>query len=167
MVQTATRVDPVLLSPRDHLISRLAEELKESKPQKTPFPLPARLKELGVFFQQAYNYFNQPTQAQVAVSSTSEWLLDNFHVIEQAIHVVQDDRRTIIRAFRKLQMDCPGSILLPWRSMRMAPDWMWSRFKALFTYFKKQPHCKSVSYGHYPSCCVSPSWKHWQRGSRK
>ncbi|HSJ86377.1 MAG TPA: hypothetical protein VK909_04140, partial [Anaerolineales bacterium] len=91
MVQTATRVDPVLLSPRDHLISRLAEELKESKPHKTPFPLPARLKELGVFFQQAYNYFNQPTQAQVAVSSTSEWLLDNFHVIEQAIHVVQDD----------------------------------------------------------------------------
>src|SRR5215217_7223466 len=91
MVQTATRVDPVLFSRRDHFISLLAEELKESKAFKTPFPIPSRLKELNSFFQQAYCYFNQPAQAQVAVSSTSEWLLDNFHVIEQAIHVVQDD----------------------------------------------------------------------------
>ncbi|MGE5642253.1 MAG: cellobiose phosphorylase, partial [Byssovorax cruenta] len=91
MVQSATRVDQVLFSQRDHLISQLAEELRGSKARKTPFLIPARLKELDRFFQHAYSYFNQPTQAQIAVSNASEWLLDNFHIMEQAVRVVQDD----------------------------------------------------------------------------
>ena len=90
MVQSATRVDQVLFSQRDRLISLLAEELRGSKAHKAPFLIPTRLKELDRFFQQAYGYFNQPAQAQVAVSNASEWLLDNFHIIEQAERI--DDR---------------------------------------------------------------------------
>src|ERR1041384_8215958 len=91
MVQTATRLDQNTLSLNDTSPSQLAEALRNSKPWKTQFPIPGRLKELKQFFQSAYNYFDQASQTQVAVSNASEWLLDNFYIIEQAIQVVQDD----------------------------------------------------------------------------
>src|SRR6266498_2129976 len=91
MVQTTTELDQNILSQKDTLASQLAETLANSKPRKTAFPIPNRLKQLKQFFQTAYNYFDQATKTQVTVSSASEWLLDNFYIIEQAIQVVEDD----------------------------------------------------------------------------
>ncbi len=91
MVQTATRLDPNIPSQNDTFASQLAAELRDSKPRKNLFPVPARLKELKQFFQTAYSYFDQATKTQVTVSNASEWLLDNFYVIEQALRVVEDD----------------------------------------------------------------------------
>ena len=54
-------------------------------------PLEFRLKNLKEFFQAAYNHFEDSAKNQTAVSNASEWLLDNFYVIEQAIQVLEDD----------------------------------------------------------------------------
>jgi cyclic beta-1,2-glucan synthetase len=43
------------------------------------------------FFQECYDYFNEATQAQVSASQTSEWLLDNFYVIGQAVRQIEED----------------------------------------------------------------------------
>src|SRR6266498_1294886 len=91
MVQTASRLDQNIPSQNETFVSQLAAELRESKPRKNSFLLPTRLKELKQFFQTAYDYFDQATKTQVAVSNASEWLLDNFYVIEQALRVVEDD----------------------------------------------------------------------------
>ena len=91
MVQTATRIDQSPSYQNDTLASQLAEQLKASRPRKDSFPIPARLKNLKEFFQAAYNHFEDSAKNQTAVSNASEWLLDNFYVIEQAIQVLEDD----------------------------------------------------------------------------
>jgi cyclic beta-1,2-glucan synthetase len=91
MVQTSTRLDQSILSQNETPASQLAEELRDSKPYKTPFPIQSRLKDLKQLFQTAYNYFDEAAKTQAAVSNASEWLLDNFYVIEQAIRVLEDD----------------------------------------------------------------------------
>ena len=91
MVQAATRIEETLSYHNDILASQLAEQLKASELRKDVFPIPARLKQLKQFFQAAYNYFEQATKTQVALSNASEWLLDNFYVLEQALQVVEDD----------------------------------------------------------------------------
>src|ERR1041385_284474 len=91
MVQTAARLDQNAISSNEALVSQLAKELANSKPQKTVFPILIRLKELKQFVQSAYNFFDQAVKTQVAVSNASEWLLDNFYIIEQALQVVEED----------------------------------------------------------------------------
>ena len=91
MVQTATRIDQSPSYQNDTLASQLAEQLKASRPRKDKFPIPTRLKNLKEFFQAAYNHFEESAKTQTAVSNASEWLLDNFYVIEQAIQVLEDD----------------------------------------------------------------------------
>jgi hypothetical protein len=66
----------------DVLELRLAKELKDCTRHITGFPIPGRLRKLKQFFQLAYNHFDDATKTQVTVSSTSEWLLDNFYVLE-------------------------------------------------------------------------------------
>ena len=91
MVQAAERTDQNLTYQNHTLASQLAEQLKTSRPRKDSFPIPTRLKKLKQFFQAAYNYFDQAVKTQVAVSNASEWLLDNFYVLEQALQVIEDD----------------------------------------------------------------------------
>jgi cyclic beta-1,2-glucan synthetase len=94
MVQVSTRTDPHLASTNDRLAAELAEKLKESKPRKGTFPIPERLKKLKKFFQAAYSHFESSAKTQAVISITSEWLLDNFYVIEQALRVVEEDLPT-------------------------------------------------------------------------
>ena len=91
MVQAATRVDQMLSYQNDTLASQLAEQLKTSRPRRERSPVPTRLKKLKQFFQTAYSHFEEAAGTQAAVSSASEWLLDNFYVLDQAIQVVADD----------------------------------------------------------------------------
>ncbi|HEU0293088.1 MAG TPA: glucoamylase family protein [Anaerolineales bacterium] len=91
MVQAATRIDQTLTYESDTLASQLAEELRSSQLRRDSSPVPARLKKLKQFFQTAYNHFEEAGKTHVAVSNASEWLLDNFYVIKQAIQVVEDD----------------------------------------------------------------------------
>ena len=62
----------------DTLELDLAKELRSCALRKSFFPIPGRLKRLHHFFQLAYTHFEDATKTQVTVSSTSEWLLDNF-----------------------------------------------------------------------------------------
>ena len=78
-------------SDPDQAIAELARQLSECKPRRTSFAIPARLKEFMRFFQRCYDYFEETGRAQVASSQTSEWLMDNFYVIEQAVRQVQED----------------------------------------------------------------------------
>src|SRR5688500_3540501 len=75
----------------DRVIVALARELADCKPRRTSFTLPSRLKEFLRFFQACYEYFEETNKAQVATSQTSEWLMDNFYVIEQAVRQVEQD----------------------------------------------------------------------------
>ena len=43
------------------------------------------------FFQECYEYFEETNKTQVSTSQTSEWLMDNFYVIEQAIRQMEQD----------------------------------------------------------------------------
>src|SRR4030067_2367992 len=75
----------------EEAIVQLAQELNKCAPRRTSFHIPARLKQFMDFFQECYEYFDEATKAQVSISQTAEWLLDNFYVIEQAIRQVQED----------------------------------------------------------------------------
>lgn len=72
-------------------IIKLAQELKDCAARHTNFYLRARLKQFMEFFQKCYEYFNESPPSLVSVSQTSEWLLDNFYVIEQAVRQVEED----------------------------------------------------------------------------
>lgn len=96
MAQVTINQEPVettkkISTRNDALEVRLAKELNDCRPRITGFPIPGRLRKLKQFFQLAYNHFDDAVKTQVTVSSTSEWLLDNFYVLEQAIREVEDD----------------------------------------------------------------------------
>ena len=96
MVQTTTQIERAD-QPRnpsnsiETLATSLASELRDSKPVRGPFPIPARLKKMGQFFQAGYSYFSDSAQTQIITSNAAEWLLDNFYVLEQAVREVQKD----------------------------------------------------------------------------
>jgi cyclic beta-1,2-glucan synthetase len=91
MDKAATEIDPLLSSQIDGWAIELADKLKASAPRKTSFRVPKRLKKLKRFFQTAYNHFDEGAKAQSAIPSTADWLLDNFHILEQTIRVVSHD----------------------------------------------------------------------------
>ncbi|HEY3473010.1 MAG TPA: hypothetical protein VGK56_00290, partial [Anaerolineales bacterium] len=78
-------------SDPEQAIAELARQLSQCKPRRTSFTVPARLKELLRFFQRCYDYFEETNRAQVSSSQTSEWLMDNFYVIEQAVRQIEGD----------------------------------------------------------------------------
>src|SRR5687768_11074621 len=75
----------------DQAIAELARQVTDCKPRRTSFTTPARLKQFLRFFQECYDYFEETNKAQVSTSSTSEWLMDNFYVIQQAVRQVEQD----------------------------------------------------------------------------
>ena len=75
----------------DQAIVELARQLADCKPRRTSFSIPARLRQFLRFFQKCYEYFEETNKTQVSTSQTSEWLMDNFYVIEQAIRQVEQD----------------------------------------------------------------------------
>jgi cyclic beta-1,2-glucan synthetase len=93
-VDQANPVKPNTSIPQneyEEAIIKLAQDLNACAPRRTSFYIPARLKQFMEFFQECYDYFNEATRAQVSVSQTSEWLLDNFYVIEQAVRQIEED----------------------------------------------------------------------------
>src|SRR6187399_1067662 len=81
-------------SQNEKLTANLAEKLKDARPRKGSFPIPGRLKVLKDFFQAAYNYFESTSKTAAVVSSASDWLLDNFYILEQALRVIEEDLPT-------------------------------------------------------------------------
>ena len=75
----------------DQTIAELARELSDCRPRRSTFFIPARLNQFMRFFQECYDYFEETNKAQVSTSQTSEWLMDNFYVIEQAVRQVEQD----------------------------------------------------------------------------
>ena len=86
-----TRSASTLHDRQEELVFKLAENLSACMPRDGGFPIRDRLKKLAEFFHSAYHYFDEASRTQVSVSHTAEWLLDNFHVIEQAIRQVEED----------------------------------------------------------------------------
>ncbi|HET9908951.1 MAG TPA: hypothetical protein VFQ23_20040, partial [Anaerolineales bacterium] len=75
----------------DELALELAKKLAACHPRRGDFPVTRQLKNFKDFFQSAYQHFEEATKKEVSVSHTAEWLLDNFYVLEQTIHTVEDD----------------------------------------------------------------------------
>lgn len=42
-------------------------------------------------FSKAYQHFSQRAEEELAISLGGEWLLDNFHIVQRALHQVQED----------------------------------------------------------------------------
>jgi cyclic beta-1,2-glucan synthetase len=99
MQSTAPTAQPDLVKPNtsvpnhepDQVIAELARQLADCRPRRTSFAIPARLKQFLRFFQACYEYFEETNKAQVSTSQTSEWLMDNFYIVEQAIRQVEQD----------------------------------------------------------------------------
>ena len=75
----------------DHGIAELARQLANCRPRRSTFKIPTRMKQLMGFFQKCYEYFEETNRAQVATSQTSEWLMDNFYIVEQAVRQIEQD----------------------------------------------------------------------------
>ena len=69
-------------------------------------PLPARLKNLGVFLESVHQYFEGTSHSETAVSHAAEWMLDNFYIIEQTLRQVGEDISSdFYRRLPKLNID--------------------------------------------------------------
>ena len=87
--------DPDSEKPVPGRLENLAVELAIShavspRPISGPSPFD-RLKELGALLHGAYEFFVREFEAQGALSSAAEWLLDNFYVVQQALRQVRED----------------------------------------------------------------------------
>src|SRR5688572_8251554 len=99
MHSTASAEQPDLLKQNTSLLSNdpdlaiaaLARQLSDCIARRTSFFIPTRLKQFLRFFQECYEYFEETNKAQVATSQTSEWLMDNFYVVEQAVRQIEQD----------------------------------------------------------------------------
>ncbi|MCJ7434188.1 MAG: hypothetical protein MUO77_11945, partial [Anaerolineales bacterium] len=91
LAETTAQSAPTFRDQQEELVFKLAQNLSACAPRGGDFPIRARLKKLTEFFQSAYRYFDEAARTQVSVSHTAEWLLDNFHVIEQTIRQVEED----------------------------------------------------------------------------
>ena len=82
---------PLSSNDPDYAIAELARQLTDCTTRRARFTIPARLKQFMRFFQECYEYFEETNKTQVSTSQTSEWLMDNFYVIEQAVRQVEQD----------------------------------------------------------------------------
>ena len=93
--QNGARTEPDEDTPSasqlDTLVTRLAESHNTSPHLKCLPPLLDRLKARASLLRDAYDHFNRMPDAERAMSYTAEWLLDNFHVIQQALRQVRED----------------------------------------------------------------------------
>jgi len=91
LAEPASQNAPTLRDQQEELVFKLAQNLSACVTRRGDFPIRERLKKLTEFFQSAYCYFDESARTQASVSHTAEWLLDNFHVIEQTIRQVEED----------------------------------------------------------------------------
>ena len=91
MVEISQNIATPAIAHHDQRAVALAEKVKDVRPRKGNFPVPSRLKKLKDLFQAAYNYFESSSKTAVVVSPASDWLLDNFYILEQALRVVDED----------------------------------------------------------------------------
>ncbi|HJQ13104.1 MAG TPA: hypothetical protein VJ830_00035, partial [Anaerolineales bacterium] len=82
---------PLSSNEPDQAIAELARQLRDCRPRRSGFIIPARLNQFMRFFQECYDYFEETNKALISTSQTSEWLMDNFYVLEQAIRQVEQD----------------------------------------------------------------------------
>jgi cyclic beta-1,2-glucan glucanotransferase len=91
MVQVSQNISAPTITQNDQRATALAEKLKDASPRKGSFPIPDRLKKLKSYFQAAYSYFESASKSEAVISPASDWLLDNFYILEQALRVVEED----------------------------------------------------------------------------
>ncbi|MBL7065593.1 MAG: hypothetical protein ISS49_15490, partial [Anaerolineae bacterium] len=85
-----------------HVVSR--------RPRPRP-PLLDRLREQESLLRDTYEYFAQVSETQRALPYAAEWLLDNFHVVQQALRQVREDMPAgYYRQLPKLGISSPASL---------------------------------------------------------
>jgi len=81
----------VALHSVEELAERLAEEHRVTRhPPSVPSPL-GRLPRIDSILREAYEHFAQESEAEGEVSHAAEWILDNYYLVRQAIHLVRED----------------------------------------------------------------------------
>ncbi len=91
MVQVSQNVAAPVISQKEQRVIELAKKLKDVRARKGSFPIPGRLKQLKDFFQAAYNYFESAAKTAAVVPPASDWLLDNYYILEQALRLIEED----------------------------------------------------------------------------
>ena len=82
------------ISRLDILALELAQSIKLSHRVAHGNPVQTRLSKLDGFIRSAYHYFEGVNKDKMAISQATEWVLDNFYVIEQAIRQVREGMPT-------------------------------------------------------------------------
>lgn len=91
--ETEHHASSIVTSSRERLeilASELAQTIKLSRRTVRGNPVQTRLRKLDSFIRSAYKYFEEFGKDQVTISHATEWVLDNFYVIEQAIRQVRE-----------------------------------------------------------------------------
>ena len=74
-----------------HALTLAAAQIVAPYPGKRVSPLTARVKDNAVFLLEAYRSCAQTLQAGRPIAPAAEWLLDNFHLVEQQLRQIGDD----------------------------------------------------------------------------
>jgi len=74
-----------------HALTLAAAQSVASHPGARVSPLTARVKDNAVFLLEAYRSCAQTLQAGRPIAPAAEWLLDNFHLVEQQLRQIGDD----------------------------------------------------------------------------
>ncbi|MDP3340557.1 GH36-type glycosyl hydrolase domain-containing protein [Frigidibacter sp.] len=74
-----------------HALTLAAAQTVAPHPRARVSPLTARVKDNAVFLLGAYRSCAQTLQAGRPIAPAAEWLLDNFHLVEQQLRQIEDD----------------------------------------------------------------------------
>src|SRR3989304_476941 len=89
--QAQPETEPAGDSPLDALARELAQSHTVSRRRDSASPLLNPLKDRDAFLQSAYQYFASAPPEEIAFSSAAEWVLDNFYIVRQALHLIRED----------------------------------------------------------------------------
>jgi cyclic beta-1,2-glucan synthetase len=75
----------------ENLVRQLAESHTITRRPRRRLSVLDRIREHEALLRDAYEYFATASEVQLALSYTAEWMLDNFHVVEQTLRQVRED----------------------------------------------------------------------------
>jgi len=73
------------------LIDRLANQFQYADRSAPGLPLLSNLKEYETWLDQAYAFFRESSQNELSLTYASEWILDNYYVVREAIEQIHED----------------------------------------------------------------------------
>ncbi len=88
---TATKSAQISHEQGQTLVDRLSSQFQRADRSATGLPLLSNLKEYETWLDQAYTFFRESSQSELSLTYASEWVLDNYYVVREAIEQIHED----------------------------------------------------------------------------